>query len=208
MAHRLNPVLHPVAIAALRPTQLTVGLREVERKRAEWRTRPAHERGEYLGRHMIPAVLGPGEVYWLVDHHHLARALHEEGEEQVLVTVLARLHHLPKKRFMAFMDAHNWLHPYDEAGKRREWKALPRHVSGLVDDPYRSLAGALRMAGGYAKSPAPYSEFLWADFLRDRIKPKLLDEHFERALARALELARSHAAHHLPGWAGPETGPG
>src|SRR5436305_4773273 len=30
------------------------------------------------------------------------------------------------------------------------------------DDPYRSLAGEVRRAGGYAKEATPFSEFLWA----------------------------------------------
>ena len=204
VAHRLDPVLHPVAIDALRPTQLTVGLAEVAQKRAEWRALDGAARREFLGRHMIPAVLGPNDTYGLVDHHHLARALHEEGAELVLVALLARLQHLPKRRFMAFMDSHNWLHPYDEHGKRRDWKDLPRHVGGLADDPYRSLAGAVRAAGGYAKSAAPYSEFLWADFFRDRIKPKLLEGQPDKALAKGVELARGHHAHYLPGFAGAE----
>jgi hypothetical protein len=129
----------------------------------------------------------------------------KEGVEEVMVSVLARLDDLPKKRFMAFMDAHNWLHPYDEDGKRREFSDLPRHIRDLVDDPYRSLAGEVRRAGGYAKSPTPYTEFLWADFFRDRIKSGKLESDFGDALSHALPLARSQEARHLPGWAGPDS---
>jgi hypothetical protein len=32
----IQPILKTVAIADLRPTQMTVGLREVERKRRDW----------------------------------------------------------------------------------------------------------------------------------------------------------------------------
>jgi hypothetical protein len=48
-----------------------------------------------------------------------------------------------------------------------------------------------------------YSEFLWADFLRRRIKRKLLDDDFSAALVRALKLAKSNEADYLPGWCGP-----
>ena len=41
-------------------------------------------------------------------------------------------------------------------------------MKDLVDDPFRSLAGELRRVGGYAKDTTPFSEFLWADFLRRR----------------------------------------
>ncbi len=204
MAHSIEPILHPIAIKTLRPTQITVGIREVDRKRHAWREHQAAHAGEFLGSHMIPAVLGPGNTYWLIDHHHLARALMEEGVEQVLVAVIAKLSHLPRKRFYAFMDSHNWVHPYDTEGKRRDWDDLPRHVGKMTNDPYRSLAGEVRTGGGYAKSEAPYSEFLWADFYRDRIAPHKVEEDFEKALAKALKLARSKAAAYLPGFSGPQ----
>jgi hypothetical protein len=204
LAQPIQPVLHPVKIKQLRPTQMTVGLREVARKREEWRARRAQDGGDFLGRHMIPAVSGPGDTVWLIDHHHLARALLEEGEDTVLVSIEARLGHLSKKRFMAFMDAHNWLHPYDEEGRRCDWSELPHHVGKMADDPYRSLAGEVRSAGGYAKSITPYTEFLWADFFRDRIRRHKLDAHFDKALKQAVELARTREAQYLPGFAGPD----
>jgi hypothetical protein len=46
---------------------------------------------------------------------------------------------------------------------------MPKTVFDLTDDPFRSLAGALKRTGGYAKDKAPFSEFRWADFLRNRI---------------------------------------
>ena len=78
-----------------------------------------------------------------------------------------------------------------------------RAVIDLVDDPFRSLAGELRRAGGFAKDTTPFSEFLWADFLRRRVKRKVVESDFNRALERALELAKSDEATHLPGWCGP-----
>lgn len=200
----LQPVIHLARIADLRPTQFTVGMEEVEHKRRAWRALPRSATGEFLGAHMVPAVLGPGRRPWLVDHHHLVLALHLEGVDEVMLSVIAHLQHLPKRRFMAFLDCHNWLHPYDTKGERRDWKDLPKHIGGLKDDPYRSLAGEVRRAGGYAKSAVPYAEFLWADYFRDRIKPHVVEEHFAKALTRALALAADRAARHLPGWAGPE----
>ncbi|WP_267961670.1 ParB-like protein [Sphingobium sufflavum] len=128
--------------------------------------------------------------------------MHLEGVEMVLISILARLDHLPKKRFLAFMDAHNWLHPYDEEGRPCSWKDIPSHVGGLIDDPYRSLAGDVREAGGFAKTPTPYSEFLWADYFRDHIRKRMLKEKYPKALERALVVARARDARHLPGWAG------
>src|SRR5215472_15537673 len=72
-----EPILHPIAIDELRPTQITVGMREVVAKRRAWREKKDHKAGEFLGDHMIPVILGPKERYYVIDHHHLALALHE-----------------------------------------------------------------------------------------------------------------------------------
>jgi hypothetical protein len=80
---------------------------------------------------------------------------------------------------------------------------VPKRITALADDPYRSLAGELRRSGGYAKDTTPFSEFLWADFLRHRIKRRILDDNFSDALVRALKLAKSGEAGYLPGWCGP-----
>jgi hypothetical protein len=202
LSHPVQPILKPVKIMDLRPTQMTVGMREVGIKREQWRNRPRDSAGKFLGSHMIPAVLGPKGEPWIVDHHHLALAMHEEGVEQVLVSIIAKLDDLPKKRFMAFMDAHNWVHAYDAHGKRRDFDDLPHDVTALADDPYRSLAGEVRRSGGYAKSPTPYTEFLWADFFRDRIKHNRLEAKFDKCVVEAVPLARGPEARHLPGWAG------
>jgi hypothetical protein len=73
----------------------------------------------------------------------------------------------------------------------------------LEDDPYRSLAGELRRAGGYAKQGTPYTEFLWADAMRERINRKMVEKDFDRALEQALKFAKSAEADYLPGWCGP-----
>jgi hypothetical protein len=181
---------------------MTLGVREVERKRVAWRKRAETDGPDFLGRHMIPAVIGPGSKYYLVDHHHLVRALHEEGVRHVLVSVIANLSELKKPLFWTFMDNRNWLHPFDTDGKRHDYDRIPRSIEGLEDDPYRSLAGELRRSGGYAKTATPYSEFLWADFLRHRIPRKLVEHNFEHAVARALDLAHHDDANYLPGWCG------
>jgi len=205
MTQRIEPELHPVSIKELRPTQMTLGMREVSAKQAAWRLTSTTTGPEFLGKHMIPAVLGPKDRLWLIDHHHLARALHDEGVEHVLVSIVARLQHLDKDRFMAFLDCRNWLHPYDARGQRRSWQDMPRHIGDLADDPYRSLAGAVRQHGGFAKTPTPYSEFLWADFFRRQISAKQIERKFGLAVEKATVLARSHAAEYLPGFAGKET---
>ncbi len=86
-----DPLLNSVAVADLRPTQITVGLREVAEKRREWDTMPEADRPKFLARHMIPVLLGPKKRFYVIDHHHLARALLDEGCETVQVNVVADL---------------------------------------------------------------------------------------------------------------------
>ncbi len=61
-----EPILHPVPIEELRPTQITVGMREVEAKRQAWRAKEGDKGAEFLGRHMIPAILGPKGRYYVI----------------------------------------------------------------------------------------------------------------------------------------------
>jgi len=199
-----EPILSPVAIDELKPTQITVGFREVAEKRKRFAEMNDKAGGDFLGRHMLPTVLGPKERHYLIDNHHLARALQEEKVESALVTVVADLTALSKTSFWRFLDNRNWCHTYDENGERTPFDAIPANLSKLKDDPYRSLAGELRHAGGYAKDLTPFSEFLWADFLRTRIKAKAISADFAAALDRAVKLAKSRDAAFLPGWCGPD----
>jgi hypothetical protein len=198
-----EPLLSTVPIADLRPTQMTVGMREVNAKRKRWREMSGGKGGKFLGTHMIPVVLGPKKRHYVVDHHHLARALHEEKVKDLAVTVTANLSTLEADEFWTVMDNRNWMHPFDANGRRRHYEDIPKSITDLVDDPFRSLAGELRRAGGFAKDTTPFSEFLWADFLRRRLKRKDVENDFDRALEKALELGKSQAATHLPGWCGP-----
>jgi hypothetical protein len=189
MANTREPLLQPVPILSLRPTQMTVGMREVKEKRKRWREHKSKKKqAQLLGKHMIPVVLGPDKRHYVVDHHHLARALHDEGVKDILVTVL---------------DYTRWVYPYDANGERHHFKDVPKTVADLKDDSFRSLAGEVRRAGGYAKDTTPFSEFLWADFLRRRLSRKSVVADFEKAIGKALALANGKDAIYLPGWCGP-----
>src|SRR6201988_4874303 len=177
-------------------------MREVKAKRKHWREEGTKKDAEFLGKHMIPVILGPKQRHYVIDHHHLSLALPEEGVKDILVTVVANLSKLEKDAFWVVLDNLSWMHPFDDQGRRRDYADIPKAISDLVDDPFRSLAGELRRAGGYAKDTTPFSEFLWADFLRRRMKRKSVEADFAAAVEAALELAKSHAADYLPGWCG------
>jgi len=202
-----EPVLHSTPVLDLRPTQMTVGMHEVRLKRKQWREHYPENLEKFLGEHMIPVVVGPREERYLIDHHHLALALHEEGVKSVFVTIVADLHKLDIRSFWHMMDNHGWTHPFDAKGLRHKYSELPKSILKMEDDPYRALAGELRANGGFAKDSMPFSEFVWADFLRLHIKPKAIKQDFDAALNAALALSKSLDANYLPGWCAPHAKP-
>jgi hypothetical protein len=191
MANVRDPILHPIPILSLRPTQMTVGMREVKEKRERWREHKPKKRAEVLGQHMIPVVLGPDGRYYVVDHHHLARALHDEGVKNILVTIIGDLTMVQRDAFWNVMDNKRWVYPYDAKGERRHFRDLPKSVSQLKDDPFRSLAGELRRAGGFAKDTTPFSEFLWADFCAARCRARAWNRILPRRWRRRLPSPRA-----------------
>ncbi len=198
-----DPIVQTVPISQLRPTQITVGLREVGEKRRHWAGLSAEHRAGFIGSHLVPVMLGPKGRHYVTDHHHLVRALHDEGAKSVLVTIVSDLSGLDQAALWIYADNRGWCHPYDAKGRRVDFDEIPTSIAALQDDPYRSLAGALRRAGGFAKEVTPFSEFCWADFLRRRVKAKTVVHDFATALEAAYRLAKSADAKYLPGWCGP-----
>jgi hypothetical protein len=198
----IEPALDLAKILDLRPTQITVGMREVVERRRRWHEKDTKTRKAYLGRHMVPVIRGPKDRLYLIDHHHLALALHKEGVKDILISVVANLTRLDEDSFWFTMENRGWMHLFDDKGRRCSPKALPKSVDKLMDDPARSLAGELRRVGGFAKDTTPFSEFLWADFLRRRVKRRRIEKSFSAALEEALRLAKGADAEYLPGWCG------
>ncbi|MDE2306651.1 MAG: chromosome partitioning protein ParB [Xanthomonadaceae bacterium] len=197
-------VPHPllsVAPARLRPTQLSVGKAEVAAKRAQWEKLGRKKRKALLGSHCFPAVLGPGQHVYIVDHHHLGLALLEEGVESVAAIIQRDFSWLEPAVFWRTMEFNRWAHPYDQHGNRADYDAMPTRLADLRDDPYRTLAARVREAGGCAKDAAPYAEFLWADFYRPRLKLRR-GKVDAGVVQQALLLAHGHEAAYLPGWSG------
>lgn len=202
--------LEQVSISDLRPTQMTVGAAEVSLKRSQWAQLKFKARDKLLRSHWFPAVKGPQGQFFIVDHHHLGQALVHESVKTVWVMQLADLSEQGVGMFWRVMEFHHWAHPYDEKGQRCEFSKIPQQLSLLKDDPYRSLAGEVRKAGGYSKDAAPYAEFLWADFYRPLFRKADLRSSDgqglpESAVVEALALARSIKAQFLPDWSGVST---
>src|SRR5437764_11996522 len=180
--------IHDIAVNHLRPTQITVGMIEVIEKKKHLKglaEKHPHHLKEFLAEHPIPVVEGLEQKHYVIDHHHLGRALWEAGIEGASLEVVENLSKLSATDFWRQMDQHKWVHPFDEAGHRQDFDQIPHHLKSLRDDPYRSLAAYVRYAEGYEKSQKPFAEFVWADFFRPRIKPELIGKDFDKALQQA-----------------------
>ena len=200
--YRIGSGLVEVKLEDLRPTQMTVGFREVDEKRKSWSKLKPAKRSEEMRKELFPAVIGPKHTYYILDHHHAAVALIKEKSDHVAVGIAHDLSHLKPEAFWVFLDHFSWVHPYDNKGRRRPFADMPNDFESLADDPFRSLTSDVLDAGGFAKSDEPFVEFLWANYFRDQIPEKLVSADPKKALAHALKMAQSRDASHLPGWPG------
>lgn len=183
-----------LAIAAIRPTQMTVGYREVAEKRRRWRASRNTGSSKRSDRRAVPVVVGPDLAHYALDRHHWLCALTAEGVKDAPIYVVADLREVGTSRFWSELDRRGWCRPFDAQGRRQDYSEIPSSMSALNDDPFRSLASALRRAGGYTKNDTLFSEFAWADYLRQFMQVKDVDDDFDAALQAALALSRTVAS--------------
>jgi hypothetical protein len=94
---------------AFAPTQITVGMIEVEDKREHLKKLDRGETRDFLRDHPIPAVFGPEDKVYLTDHHHLGRALSEAKIEHGFFLVEADFSKLDDQRFWTTIRANAWV---------------------------------------------------------------------------------------------------
>lgn len=197
-----------ISVDRLRPTQLTLGLDDVVRRRAKIAAMNERELDAYLEKKAVPHVVGPGGGLWLTDHHHLVRALWEEGKPTaILGERLADWSKLDVKAFWRRMDEQDLCWPIDADGNRRPYAAIPEHVSKMTDNPWRTLARRVR-GDAFADLDTPFQEFMWGDYFRSFMSRRLIDTDVDLAADVARRLARLSEAQDLPGWYGDAPGKG
>ena len=225
---------YKLRIKDLSPTQFAVGKAEIKVRAGHMRKKLKKDPGklhDYLRVRPIPIVVR-GDKFYLVDHHHLVRALYDVEHDSrgknicVYVKVLANASSLEEVYFWKTMHERNLVYLFDEAGGGpQQPQMLPKHIKDLAFDPYRSLAWIVREQHGYIKNNAPFSEFKWANFFRTRVLLDQdilsgrhtfddfafeVDEHGRLELTddgrevidEVLYLASSHEARGLPGYRG------
>ena len=173
-------------------------------KRKRWREHKSERNApKLLGKHMIPVVLGPDEHHYVVDHHHLARALHDEGVEHVLVTVIGDLTMVEREAFWGVMDNKRWAYPYDAKGERRHFKDLPKSVPDLKDDPFRSLARRIAPRRRLCKGHHAVQRISVGGFCAAKYRARAWRLISTRRWRRRSALPGARDAIYLPGWCGP-----
>ena len=215
-------------VGKLRPTQNAVGMDEVDAKAKKIEGMSDKKLDDYLLQRPIPVVIGNGGTY-LIDHHHLARALWKADKRDVSVptVVVENWEPLDGDRFWKAMARRNWLYPFAGMGfGPQNPGALKPHIKELENDLYRSLSWYVRERYGFIKDPENpiFAEFKWANFFRSRVifwdalldwpEDRLVEmtladvreedpEEFDELTAYALYLAGSPEARGLPGFVGP-----
>ncbi|WP_025600027.1 ParB/Srx family N-terminal domain-containing protein [Burkholderia sp. WSM2230] len=187
-------------IERLRPTQATHGMREVREKTRAYQSLSGHDLEMAIAEKPVPIVLGPGGESFATDHHHVAAALWHAGIKSVPVLLVRDLSACSQAEFWLALEDNSWTSPYDQHGQRVPFTDMPLHVWEMIDDDFRSLAAAVRDAGGYRKTNTPLAEFRWADLFRKLLPRPSNDAEYEALVGRAVELAKSKTAIGLPGY--------
>ncbi|PNS09332.1 hypothetical protein Lysil_0961 [Lysobacter silvestris] len=188
-------------LRSARPTQIALGMAEVDDKRKEWKALGRKKRQDMIESHLFPGVLGPDKAIYIVDHHHLGLAMLLDGITSAHAMIQRDFSMLEGSVFWRTMEYYRWAHPYDRDGHRVAFSEIPESLRDMQDDPYRALSAYVRMGGGYSKDALPYSEFLWADFYRPQFKLKK-SRPGKDDIKHAIKLAQQPAASYLPGWSG------
>lgn len=194
-----------VSIAALHPTQMCVGLAEVRSRQVDFSQDSRDQLLQYLKRKPVPIVRNASGRLWMVDRHHRLRGLIElDADAEAYGYVVLELATSDRASALEELHRRGWLYLYDGRGLGPMVPSvLPESLTGLQDDPYRSLIWKLKKEGMIEPAPLiPFHEFRWGAWLRRRPLPPFSSSELDPALPAARSLVRSLAAAHLAGWKG------
>ncbi|MGL5535899.1 MAG: ParB-like protein, partial [Aeromonas veronii] len=191
-----------IGIDALHPTQGGVGQIQVDETQATLAGMSAKQLDKLMKKKEIPVVIAPDGSYWLVDRHHLTKALWQQGVKDARVKVIGRLQ--DKANFWSQMQNNHWAWLKDEKGQPLTPEQLPTSIDKLPDYPYRTLAGLLQNAGYFRKDKQVYFvEFAWASWLGKQMQWMPVDStNLAARLQQAKRLACGSDASDLPGYPG------
>jgi len=159
----------------LRPTQSALGVVAAATKQKKMEAMSPKGLQTYLAVRPIPIIIGPYKELFLIDRHHLLRALDSmwyRGEVRMFIQ--EDLSPLEYDEFVVTMIKKGYTYLMNESFQPIEFKDLPISIKDLKDNEWRSIAGALRREEAYDKPladpegkyiPRPFLEFLLAQQL-------------------------------------------
>lgn len=182
----------------LHPTQFAVGVYMVEKKKHDLEKLAPTGWQKFLKEHPVPIIIGPGNIFYATDHHHLARAVLDSGHSRMVAAIQENWQTLESAHFWATMEHSHYVYLYDNKGRGPlSTNQLPSSIDQLPDDPYRSLAAVARHQGCYQKSTQPFAEFQWAQYFRTRV---IITHDMTKDAKAALPFRRVPEASDLPGF--------
>lgn len=189
--------------SVVHPTQFALGYRDVAKKKAKLAKIKNDPKAieAFLNNKIVPAIKGPGFVYYIVDGHHTARALAEESIFKLYIKVLRDDSELSTFDFLDSLKTKGQMWLYDENGVAGQDPAkIPPTILDLKDDPYRSLAEDAMAEGAFDAAPVYFQQFIWANYFRALIDRSLLRSNYRQAVDEAVAWARHPNASTLPGF--------
>lgn len=200
-------LLPMISVLALRPTQPCVGMFEVMQKVAEYDAAIARgKERKWLKNHVVPVVKTADGSLYMMDRHHSSFAvfLSPNSDKQLYYEIVEEIPEITEEfTHKCYLR---------KRGEAIQFNDLPRNITELEDDPYRSIARLARLAGLFVKSKQYFAEFLWADFIRhhvptDEVNAILENYHHAGLTDRFNHLCSSPDAASLPGYLGPVEAP-
>jgi hypothetical protein len=188
----------------IHPTQFIVGMVSVNiKKEAISRKYKDRTLKKYLKKKWAPSIIGPDGQYYITDRHHLTRSVHEATiptkEKYIYTKVGADFRGKTFNEFYNFMKINKFVYLKKTGEKARDIKELPKHISNLENDNYRSLSWIIRENGGYEKVDVLFLEFLWADYLYE-MGIRITDLITEENILASKKLVHMEEASELPGY--------
>ena len=157
----------------LHPAQQAVGYAAVKRKLdKDYKTETTAQNRMDTSNGVLPFILGPKGVPYLIDSHHTASALEASGFHNVSVVLkkVCDWSHMNEREFYGKMKEHNFMNGVGrKLGSSGEnvnalpgpvdvSHAIPGRVYTLRDDPWRSLAALVRKVKDKETCPKGFSD--------------------------------------------------
>jgi hypothetical protein len=129
---------------------------------------------KWLTKNQIPVVIGPNNDFYMTDHHHHCSAMANSNIKSSWKVMIANVtdnwSNLDLEDFWPKMLKTGYYWPYDPQGNGPlDPSYLPHKVDEMPDDPYRSLVANLIDIGEIEKTDVSYAEFMWSNYLRERM---------------------------------------